>query len=379
MSLLFVVPDARFFVTHRMPLALAAKSRGYDVHVGTPRGNGVEQIVAAGLTWHELPFGPMRRKPWSDLQSLIAAIRLYRALRPRIVHHVTFKAVLYGTIAARLNRVPAVINAMTGLGEMFAAVSRADRFWRAIVVALFRTFVRHPRMRLIVQNDDDRRLLIEARAASADRIVLIRGSGVDPDFFRCPERPSCDVPTVLFASRILSTKGIREYVEAARRLRGLARFVVAGDHDRDTGRAIPKDEFSSWIRDGVIEYDGRLDDVRIAYCDADIVCLPSWREGVPKALIEAASCARPIVTTDVPGCRDIVRDGINGLLVPPRNAEALTAALRTLIGDPERRREMGRRGRELVIAEFSLAQVIDETLAVYAAVADSEAHGRMRA
>jgi hypothetical protein len=145
----------------------------------------------------------MRRKPWSDLQSLISVIALYHRLRPRIVHHVTFKPVLYGTIAARLSGIPAVINAMTGLGEIFAASSFSDRIWRAIVIALFRLFVRHPRMRVIVQNDDDRRLLADAGAVSPEIMVLIRGSGVDPDFFQGAEPPPSQIPTVVYASRIM--------------------------------------------------------------------------------------------------------------------------------------------------------------------------------
>jgi len=217
-----------------------------------------------------------------------------------------------------------------------------------------------------VQNEDDRRLLIDARAVSADQTVLIRGSGVDPDFFTCPEPPAGPIPAVVYASRIMLTKGIREFVEAARVLRGSARFVIAGEHDRDSGKSIPGDEFDSWIRDGIVQYLGMRDDVREVYREAGIVCLPSWGgEGVPKALIEAASCALPVVTTDVPGCRDIVRHGINGLLVPPRDAHALAAALRTLIEDPALRREMGKRGRQLVIDEFSLRHVVEATLGVY--------------
>jgi glycosyltransferase involved in cell wall biosynthesis len=368
--LVYVVPDARFFVTHRLPLALAARARGYDVHVATPDGASVEAIRAAGLAWHRVRFGALRRKPWSDLLTLLDLLRLYRRLKPALVHHVTFKAVLYGTLAARVNRVPAVVNAMTGLGEVFAARSLSDRVWRAITLILFRAFVRHRRMRVIVQNADDRRELIAARTVREDETVLIRGSGVDPSAFVPADRAPNDVPVVLFAGRIVRTKGIAELVAAARLLRegGVrARFVVAGDRDRDSGAAIPDATFDSWLAD--VETVGMVDDVRPLYAAADVVCLPSWGgEGVPKALIEAAACALPIVTTDVPGCRDVVRDGENGLLVPPRDVPALAAGLRTLIEDPPLRARLGQRGREIVIEEFSLQRVIGETLAVYAAL-----------
>jgi glycosyltransferase involved in cell wall biosynthesis len=167
----------------------------------------------------------------------------------------------------------------------------------------------------------------------------------------------------------MRTKGIAEFCAAARRLLAegvCARFVVAGEFDRDSGKAIPDDEFDGWTSDGVVQYLGMCDDVREVFAQSDVVCLPSWGgEGVPKALIEAASCGLPIVTTDVAGCRDIVQQGVNGLVVPPRTIEPLAAALRTLIDDPQLRREMGARGRQIVINQFSLSIVIEATLAVY--------------
>lgn len=369
-TLLFVVPDARFFVTHRLPLALAAKARGYRVHVATPAGRDAARIVEAGLEWHPARFGALRKKPWSDLLTLIDLNMLYRRIKPDIVHHVTFKAVLYGTIAARLHGIRAVVNAVTGLGEVFAADTASDRFWRALTIFLFRTFVRARHMRLLVQNEDDLRVLVETGAANAEQTVLIRGSGVDPDSFT-PFSPRADgVRTVSCASRIIETKGIGDFVAAARRLRAEsvhARFLLAGNRDSDSGKSIPTATFDAWLRSGDIEYLGMCDDVREVYARTDIVCLPSWGgEGVPKALIEAAACELPIVTTDVPGCSDIVRQNENGLLVPPRDIDSLVVALRTLIDDPERCRRMGKRGRELVLAEFSLSMVIEATLAVYA-------------
>lgn len=368
--MVYVVPDARFFVTHRMPLALAAQAAGREVHVATPDGEMVGRIRAAGLRWHRVRFGPLRKKPWSDLLTLLDLTMLYRKVRPSLVHHVTFKAVLYGTIAARLNRLPAVVNAMTGLGDVFAANSRGDRVWRAITIFLFRLFVRHRRMRVILQNRDDVETLIGAGVVAREQTVLIRGSGVDPSYFVPVVRDGDSIPTVLCAARIVETKGIAEFVAAARVLRDRgvrARLVLAGDRDPDSGKSISDALFDEWLHDRAVEYIGMQTDMREVYAAAQIVCLPSWGgEGVPKTLIEAASCAIPIVTTDVPGCRDIVRDGENGMLVPARTVEPLAAALRKLIEDPALRRRMGDRGREIVIAEFSLQQVIDDTLRVYA-------------
>lgn len=367
--ILYVVPDARFFVTHRMSLALAAQAAGSEVHVATPDDVIVERIRAAGLAWHRARFGPLRKKPWSDLQTLFDLIALYRNVKPTLVHHVTLKAVLYGTIAARVNRVPIVVNAMTGLGDVFAANGTSDRIWRAVTTYLFRMFVRHRRMRVILQNKDDAETLVEAGAVAREQTVLIRGSGVDPSYFAPTTLQEPQTAMVLCASRIVETKGIGEFVAAARALReqGVrARFVLAGDRDTSSGKSISDARFNEWLCDGEVEYLGMIDDMRDLYAQAQVFCLPSWGgEGVPKALIEAASCALPIVTTDVPGCHDVVRDGENGLLVPPRAVEPLTAALRRLIEDPALRKRLGDRGRDIVIAEYTLQHVIDATLAVY--------------
>ncbi len=366
--LLYVVPAARFFVTHRMALALRAKAAGYDVHVATPDGDEVATILAAGLQWHRVRFGPLRQKPWSDLESLIDLIRLNRRLRPTLVHHVTFKAVLYGTIAARLSGARGVVNAMTGLGDVFDGQTVSDRFWMRLTIALFRTFVRHERMRVIVQNPDDLNLLVHAGAVRKDQARLIRGSGVDPDWFAPVPRPDPAVPAVMFVGRVVSSKGVPEFVEAARRLRGegvRARFLIAGEIDRESGHALSLARIEEWQREGSIEYLGFYRDPRPLYAMADVICLPSHREGLPKALLEAASCALPIVTADTPGCREIVADGQNGLLVPIRDAVALAAAMRRLISDPALRQRMGAAGRRRVIEDFSLSSVIAQTLAVY--------------
>lgn len=367
--LLYVVPDARFFVTHRMALALAARASGYDVHVATPQADEAATIVAAGLSWHRVRFGPLRRKPWSDLQSLVDLLRLNRKLRPSLVHHVTFKAVLYGTIAARIAGARAIVNAMTGLGEVFDQATRTDRFWVRVTLGLFRRFVHHDRMAVILQNPDDLELLVGEGALRRDQARLIRGSGVDPEVF-CPvKREPSAIPLILFIGRVISTKGVREFVEAARRLRSRgvgARFALAGELDDGSGRAMARDEVDAWERAGIIEYLGFHRDPRPIYALADVVCLPSYRvEGLPKVLLEAASCEIPIVTTDTPGCREIVVDGENGILVPPRDAEAVAAALKRLIDDPALRGRMGKRGRQKVIEEFSIEQVIAETLTVY--------------
>lgn len=348
---------------------MAARDAGYEVHVATPDGAGVERIREAGLPWHRVRYGPMRRKPWSDLQSILDTVRLYRALRPDLVHHVTFKAILYGTIAARIARVRAVVNAMTGLGDVFVGHAASDRAWRFVITMLFRVFVRHPRTTMIVQNEHDSEVMRENGIVSEGNVVLIRGSGVDPDVFHPIARPQRSAPVVAFVGRITETKGIGDFAAAARHLRETgvnARFVAAGMRDDGSGKVIGQRRFDEWISRGDFEYLGLREDVREVYAVADIVCLPTWGgEGVPKALIEAAACELPSVATEVPGCGDIVRNGENGFLVPPHDPARLAAALRVLIEDPESRARMGSRGRRIVIDEFSLERVVGETLGVY--------------
>jgi glycosyltransferase involved in cell wall biosynthesis len=365
--LLYVVNHARWFLTHRLPLARAARDAGYEVHVASPPGPDVEGIEREGFEWHSFPLTIFRRNPFGDLFTIVTLTRLYRALRPALVHHVTLKPVMYGTVAARFARVPYVINAIVGLGDAFAAGTSWQRVSRAIWMLLLRATIRHPRMRVIFQNPDDRDVLVRANVVKVDDTVLIKGAGVDPAIFAPITRdPSPDI-TVCYVGRITVPKGLNELSEAARALKSPhLRFVVAGEADPIGGHNIPPPTIAGWARDGIIDYVGRRDDVASLLREADIFCSPSYEiEGIPKALLEAASCALPIVTTDTPGCREIVRDGDNGFLVPPRDVPSLVRALKTLIDDPALRARMGARGRERVLEEFAVDRVVSRTLEVY--------------
>lgn len=366
--LLFVVNDPSFFLSHRLPLALAARRAGADVHVATQSGPAAEQIAAEGLPFHGVPINRSGVGLLGELQSLLALIRLYRAVRPDIVHHVTIKPVLYGSIAARLARTPGVVNAITGLGYVFAAKGTRAELLRALVKRMYKSAFDHPRNRVIFQNPDDRSRFLAAGLLRECTAVLIRGSGVSLEHFPLT-REQKSAPVVILASRMLWHKGVGEFVEAARRLRNAhvgARFVLVGDTDSGNPSAIPRSQLEMWHAEGVIEWWGHRNDMPRVFAQSHIVCLASeYGEGVPKVLIEAAASGRPIVTTDSPGCREIVRHGVNGLLVPIRDTARLAGAIHQLIEAPKLRREMGLRGREIVEAEFSVEQVVRETLAVY--------------
>ena len=368
--LLYLVNIPRFFLTHRLPLALAARNAGYEVHVATSQydRDNVARIRATGLTHHALPLQQHGTAPLNELRALRSILALYRELRPDLAHHITVKALLYGGLAARLSDVPALVNTVSGLGYVFSTDDLRARSLRGAVSLGYRLLLRHPNACTIFQNPDDRDHFVQRGLVAAGQTCVIRGSGVDVTRF-CPQPQPTGTPRVLFVGRLLWQKGLAEFVAAARQLRaeGLdARFTIAGYGEAGNPDSVPPETLAAWQREGIIDYLGQRDDMPQVYADAQIVCLPSWREGVPRALIEAAACGRALVASDVPGCREIVQHDLNGLLVPARAPEALAAALRRLLQDAALRQRMGAAGRELVLREFSLERVNAATLALYA-------------
>ncbi len=366
MRLLFVVTEDWYFVSHRLPLAVAARAAGYEVTVATRIDRHSEPIRAAGLDLVPLELSRRGGNPLSEIFSLW---RLYRRVRPDIVHHVALKPVVYGSIAAMLAGTRAVVNAVAGLGWLFTAAHGWARLARPFLGRALALLLDRSRGITIVQNPEDQAML--QRAGVRDRCLrLIRGSGVDVQAFR-PGDPAAGPACVMLVARMLRDKGVVEFVMAARRLaaQGIeARFVLVGDPDPANPATLTESDLLAWDgRDGV-EWWGRRDDMPAVWRLAHVACLPSYREGLPKALLEAAATGLPIVATDAPGCREVVCDGDNGLLVPVRDATALAAALRRLITDAELRRRMGARSRQRAEAEFAQEIVIAETLAVYGAL-----------
>lgn len=366
-KLLFLVTEDWYFCSHRMPPALAAQTAGYEVVVATRVGRRGADIEAAGFKL--IPIGLQRRSrnPYRELLSIAEIARVYWRERPDVVHHVALKPVLYGSVAALLARSPAVVNAMAGMGFLFTSGSRSAGILRGLVSRVFKVLLNARRNVLILQNPDDARMLVSAGLVEPSRVRLIRGSGVDTVKFQ-PSPEVAGLPVVMLASRMLWDKGVGEFTEAARLLqaRGAqARFVLVGDGDADNPANIPDTQLNTWRDGGVVEWWGRCEDMPGAFAQAHIVCLPSYREGLPKVLLEAAACALPLVATDVPGCREIVRHGTNGLLVPLKDAVSLAHAIEKLLVEPGLRREMGRNGRDMVVAEFSEGHVAQQTLAVY--------------
>ncbi len=372
--LLMVLQDLPFFTTHRLSIARAARARGWEVHVTAPADPRHEPtLAAAGLVFHPLPLRRGGTNPLEEARAVAFLWRLMGDVRPDVVHLVSAKPMLYGGLAARLRRVPAVVHAVTGLGHLFSGQGLGARAARALALVLYRIALGHPNTRTIFQNPDDLAAFRERGLVRPGDVVVIRGCGVDPEMFRPPAEPRPPGPVeVLFTARLLADKGIHEFVAAARRLRaeGLdARFTIVGRHDPENPTDVGPEIVADWVAEGVVAYRGFSTDMPGVLRATDIVCLPSYYgEGLPRGLIEAAATGLPIVTADTVGCREAVIDGQTGLLVPARDADALADALRRLIVDPAMRARMGAAGRDYAVAEFTEARFLAQSLAVYDAL-----------
>jgi glycosyltransferase involved in cell wall biosynthesis len=365
--LLFLVTEDWYFWSHRLDLARAARDAGMDVLVATRVDAHGERIRAEGFTLIPIRLLRSNRRPLRELAAIVELVLIYRRARPHIVHHVAMKPVLYGSFAAWFTSVPAVVNAFAGLGYTFIAADRRAKWRRLLITRALRWALRASSSRVIFQNDDDRDLFVRESIAVPDHTVVIRGSGVDVKRYT-PRAEADGEPVVVLPARMLWDKGVGEFVEAARllRQRGLrVRCVLAGMVDTHNPAMVSEAHLRAWQDEGVVEWVGHQEDMPVVFARAHVVVLPSYREGLPRVLLEAAACARSIVATDVPGCREIVRHGDNGLLVPPRDPLALAQAIATLVEDPALRVRMGARGRQLAVNEFSSERITGEVLALY--------------
>jgi glycosyltransferase involved in cell wall biosynthesis len=366
-TVLLLVTDTPFFLAHRLTVALAAARAGYDVHVATPPEGQTSKIVDAGLAWHPVRLHRSRLNVFLELRAFGDILRVFRAIRPDLVYQVPAKPVLYGTMIARATRVPRVVNVVAGLGYLHG--DDAPRLLSFAARTAYRFGLRHPCMRVIFENGDDQSAFVERGWITAQQAVLIRGAGVDMQQF-VPRPPTARTSTtVVMASRLLYSKGVAEFVEAARRLKRDApavRMILVGEPDPANPRSVPLLQIQHWAGEGAIDFWGRREDMPAVLADADIVCLPTYYpEGVPRVLIEAAACGRPAITTDTPGCRDIVLNGVTGLLIAPRNVDELVRAILRLAADPSLRATFGQAAREHAVRHFSLETVLGSTLEVF--------------
>jgi len=366
-KLMFVVNVDWFFISHRLPIALAARDAGYEVHVAAGITDRLAELERHGFIVHPLNIVRGATGFGSNLASLLEIYSLFRRLRPDIAHLVTIKPVLLGGIAARMARITGVLAAISGLGFVFVARGWRHAFRQAIVGRLYSLALGARNQIVVFQNLDDLNRVSDFARLPRRNAALIRGSGVSLDSYVNTPMPE-GVPLVMMAARLLSDKGVWEFVDAARMLQDQgvpARFCLVGSIDADNPSSLTTGDFEKIRAAGHIELWGQRDDMASILSKATIVVLPSYREGLPKVLIEAAACGRAVVTTDVPGCRDAITPGVTGLLVPDRDAQALAVAIRSLLDDPHLCEEMGKAGRALAEREFDIRSVVDAHLRIY--------------
>ncbi|RJP78739.1 MAG: glycosyltransferase [Desulfobacteraceae bacterium] len=366
-KILFLITEDWYFWSHRLPLARAARDSGFEVLIATRVHGHQECIQQEGFRLIPIRLERKSKSLLKELQGFIDIVKIYKKEKPDIVHHVAIKPVLYGSWAARLTHVPFVVNAIAGLGFIFVAQGKKSSIIRRLAQLAYKTAFLPENTIGIFQNPDDLNLFINSKILKKKRTVIIRGSGVDTSVYQdTPEKNG--VPCVVFASRMLWDKGVGEYIDAAKQIQEQGmnyRFLLIGDPDPENPMSIPKSFLEKWHREGIVEWRNHSNEIPAIFADANIVVLPSYREGLPKVLLEAASCGRAIVATDVPGCREIVRNNETGFLIPPYDSKALAEAIINLATNHEKRIQMGKRNREIVVNEFSEEIVVRKTMNIY--------------
>ena len=366
-KLLFIVNVDWFFLSHRLPIAVEAMREGYEVHIAAGITDKSNLLENSGLIVHPLNLHRSRVGVVSFLSEFLEIFSIIRTVAPDIVHLVTIKPVLLGGIASRLAYVPAVVFAVSGLGFVFINKGLMALFRRKAISILYRLAFGHANKRVIFQNVDDKSTLASLSNISSNESVLIHGSGVDLSAYSM-QSLSVGLPIVLLAARLLEDKGVREFVRAAELVNvstPRARFVLVGEPDPLNPATVKQQELDQWKLNGVVEMWGYRDDMNTVLSSATVVVLPSYREGFPKVLIEAAACGRAVITTDVPGCRDAIEDGVTGLLAPVRDAEMLANKISFLLDNPGCCEDMGIAGRRRAEEMFDVKQVVAKHMHIY--------------
>jgi len=366
-KILYLVSEDWYFVSHRLPMARAARGAGYEVHVATHVDKCAAQIEREGFTLHPIRWRRGGMNPFRLLGAIIETRRLYLRLRPDLVHHVAVVSTVIGSLAA-LALPMQKLNAFAGLGFTFASTTTKARALRAFATIMLGWLLRRPNSTVLVQNPDDC-ATIENLGVPRDHIAIILGSGVDVDAFM--PLPDPDGPeTIGFAGRLLDVKGVQTLVRAHEILmerRVVVRTLIAGQPDPSNPSSIPEHVLAGWRKKPNLVLLGHFDDIRTLWAQAHIAIQPSrGGEGVPLSLLEAAACGRPLIATDVPGCREIARPGVNALLVLADDPDALANAIEILIKDRAMRLRFGSAGRKLVIDEFSSTRIGRDIVALYA-------------
>jgi glycosyltransferase involved in cell wall biosynthesis len=368
-KIVYFITEDWAFLSHRLPLARAARDAGWEVVIATHVTNKAEIIAQEGFILEPIPLDRGGTHPWREFKALVALTSVLLRHRPDVLHCVAVKPVIYGNLIALLTRQKATVSALAGMGYAYTSASLKVKALRFVLSSLLRLLLRRPRHHLIVQNDDDRDLMLKMGVATAETITLIPGSGVDLDALPALPPPENERPIFALVARMLADKGVREAVEAMNRVNGLLWLV--GSPDPHNPSSIDEPELRSWEVTGRVKWLGHRNDIAEIWRQADVAVLPSYREGTPKALLEAAACGRPIVTTDVTGCRQVIENGVEGFIVPARSPYGLGEAMQRLAEDVDLRHKMGIAARARAEALFGQDRVVAMHFEIYRAVMGS--------
>ena len=376
-KILFVGNDYTYFLSHRLPIAEACLDRGWEVHIITPeQDKAAKNARKYRMFWHGIPMDPGSQNPFKEIKTCWVLKELYSTLKPDLVYHVTLKPVLLGSVAAKIAKVPAEVNALTGLGYLYINDNLKNSLIRPVVNHLFQFGFSHSNSCLILQNKDDKAMVLDYNLLKEKDIEIVRGSGVNTDKYPYVTEENAQIRVIL-PGRMLWDKGVGEFIKAAKKLRSEgcdATFHLFGDADPKNPKSISRSQLEKWNQEDGIFYEGYQENMQIAYKEANVVCLPSYREGLPKALLEAASTGRAIITTDAPGCREVVREGENGYLVPVKNVDKMAKRIKELIDEPELRRKFGKKSREIAVNNFSIEQVVSDIMNLFESLLNNTAY-----
>ena len=365
--LVYVITEDWFFASHFLDRAKAAVSKGYKVSVITRCRETAREFRQYGLAPINIEFSRRGLNPITELITIFRLRTILKRIKPDIVHNVALKPVVLGSLAAQFAGVQNIVNAPVGMGYVFTSEENRARILRPVVNALIRYSLGRQVRRVIIENNDDFNNLVAGGFAKKDSIALIKGAGVDTEKFDYKPEPDGQV-RVIMVSRLLRDKGVQEFIDAAKLVKAresTVQFVLVGDVDEGNPTSLTADQLTDLRKSRDVTWLGARTDIAELLAASHVACLPSYREGLPKSLIEAASAGRPIVTTDVPGCREVVTHMVNGLLIQPRDVTALATAIEKLVNDPQLRQSMGKENRQKAESEYANEMIIAQTHGVY--------------
>ena len=368
MKILYVLNVDWFFVSHRLPIALRAIELGYEVHLACGITDKKEYLESLGIIVHPLSLSRSGTGILNELRTIQQIDKVVRLTKPNIIHGITIKGVIYSGLISRFRSIDKKVFSISGLGYIFVNQGFASMLWRFLIVSLYRMVISKKNTRVIFQNPHDKNLFIKHSIVQECSCVFIRGSGVDLELYKStPEKHGR--PLVMFLARLLKDKGLVEFLKAATLVKKSNQnvdFVLVGDIDLDNPNSITLAELEAFKSELDYQHWGYSHSVHKIIPISHIMALPSYREGLPKSLIEAAACGRAVITTDVPGCRDAITPDVTGLLVPPRNIHLLAEAILKLVNDTDLRQRMGKAGRDLAESSFDINNVVDIHMKLYA-------------